>query len=93
MDGIPCDSPESPLKFPCSFPIKVMGYWAEDFDSFVVQIVRRHVGDLAEGAVTCRDSRGGKYIAVTVIVEAQSRAQLDAIYRDLSGEQRVVMAL
>jgi putative lipoic acid-binding regulatory protein len=84
---------ESPLDFPCTFPIKVMGYWAEDFDAFVVQIVRRHVADLGEGAVSTRDSRGGRYTAVTVTVEAQSQSQIDAIYRDLSGERRVVMVL
>lgn len=87
------DAAQTPFTYPCLFPIKVMGYWAEDFDAFVVQIVRRHVPDLAEAAITSRVSRGGRYIAVTVTIEAQSQAQVDAIYRDLSGERRVVMAL
>jgi uncharacterized protein len=76
---------ESLIKFPCQFPIKAMGYWAEDFDALVMQIVKRHVHDLGEGAV--------RYMAVTVTIEAQSRAQLDAIYRDLTHEGRVVMVL
>jgi putative lipoic acid-binding regulatory protein len=70
-----------------------MGYWAEDFDIFVTQIVRRHVPDLTEAAVRTRVSQGGRYMAVTVTIEAQSQAQVDAIYRDLAGERRVVMAL
>jgi putative lipoic acid-binding regulatory protein len=70
-----------------------MGYWAEDFDALVTQIVRRHVHDLGEGAVSSRESRGGRYLAVTVTIEAKSRDQLDAIYRDLTSETRVVMVL
>jgi putative lipoic acid-binding regulatory protein len=40
-----------------------------------------------------RDSRGGNYLSVTVTIRAESRAQLDAIYRDLTGDERVLMAL
>ena len=81
------------LTFPCQFPVKVMGYWAEDFDAFVAQIVRRHVGDLHEGAVQTRESRGGRFVSVTVTFEATSRDQLDAIYRDLTQEKRIVLVL
>ena len=87
------DATQTPFSFPCLFPVKVMGYWAEDFDTFVAQIVRRHMPDLAEAAVRTRVSQGGRYIAVTVTIEAQSQRQVDAIYRDLTGERRVVMAL
>jgi putative lipoic acid-binding regulatory protein len=84
---------ESPLTFPCRFPIKAIGRSANDFDALVVGIVRRHVDDLPEGAVTTRPGRGGNYLAVTVTIEAQSRAQLDAIYRELSGHPDVLVAL
>lgn len=83
----------SPLTFPCRFPIKVMGLAGSDFELLVADIVRRHAPDLAEGAVTTRLSRGGKYMAVTVTIEARSRAQLDGIYLDLTGHERVLMAL
>lgn len=81
------------LRFPCAFPIKVMGRTAPGFDSLVAGIVRRHVPELGEGAVSVRDSRGGKYVAVTVTVQAESQAQLDAIYRDLSACPDVLMSL
>ena len=86
-------SDRSALEFPCTFPIKVMGYWAEDFDLLVTQIVRRHVDDLGEGAVRSRESRGGRYLSITVTIEARSREQLDALYRDLTAERRIVMVL
>ncbi|HTT08945.1 MAG TPA: DUF493 domain-containing protein [Gammaproteobacteria bacterium] len=84
---------QSLITYPCPLPIKVMGYWAEDFDAFVVQIVRRHAPDLTEAAVCTRVSRGGRYMAVTVTIEAKNQDQVDAIYRDLTCERRVVMAL
>ena len=84
---------ESPLKFPCDFPIKAMGVAGNDFDSLVVGLVRKHSPDLTEGAVKTRFSRGGKYLSVTVTVRARSREQLDAIYRDLTTHERVLVAL
>lgn len=84
---------ESTLEFPCRFPIKAFGEAADDFDLLVVSLVRRHVPGLGEGAVHKRLSRGGRYMSVTVTIQAESRAQLDAIYQDLTREERVVMAL
>jgi hypothetical protein len=81
------------LGFPCDFPIKVMGRAEAGFEEGVVAIVRRHVPELGEGAVQVRDSRGGNYLSVTVTIRAENRAQLDAIYRDLTADERVLMAL
>ena len=81
------------LKFPCDFPIKAMGKSDEDFDSLVVGLVRKHSPDLTEGAVKTSFSKGGKYMSVTVTIQAQSKRQLDAIYLELSGHERILMAL
>jgi uncharacterized protein len=84
---------ESPLQFPCEFPIKAMGKNGCNLDMVVVEIVRRHVPDLTEGAVHSRASTQGNYVSVTVVVNATSRAQLDAIYQDLVACETVIMAL
>jgi hypothetical protein len=84
---------ESLLEFPCQFAIKAMGKSSDDFDAIVVDIVRRHVSDIREGAVTSRPSRAGTYISVTVMIEATSREQLDAIYQGLSDHPDVLVAL
>lgn len=81
------------LTFPCLFPIKVMGRAEGDFDALVVDLVRRHVAGLAEQAVRRRPSANGAYVSVTVTIEAQSREQLDAVYRELTAEARVLMVL
>jgi hypothetical protein len=70
-----------------------MGRAELELDLLVVEIVRRHVVDINEGAVTSRPSKDGNYLAVTVIVEASSKQQLDAIYQDLSDHPHVLMAL
>jgi putative lipoic acid-binding regulatory protein len=84
---------ETLLEFPCQFPIKAMGKNTPDFDSIVVAIVRQHVDDINEGAVKTRLSKGDKYLAVTVTIEASSKQQLDAIYQGLTDCPDVLMAL
>lgn len=79
--------------FPCEFPVKAMGIADADFDSLVVSLVRKHVTDLPEGAVQTRLSNGGRYMAVTVTIQAQSRSQLDSIYLDLTANSRILVAL
>jgi uncharacterized protein len=81
------------LKFPCDFPLKVMGRADADFDALVVDIVRRHVDALSEDAVQGRPSRQGNYRAVTVTIQAQSQTQLDALYRELTAHTRILMVL
>ena len=87
------DASESLLKFPCSFPIKAMGLAEPGFDDLVLTIVREHAPDLREGAVVTRPSKGGKWVSVTVTIQATSRNQLDAIYQAMSDHDKVVMAL
>ena len=79
--------------FPCRFPIKVVGRNGGDFRSLVTGIVTRHAPDLDPAAVTQRESGGGKWLAVTLTIEARSRAQLDAIYQDLKAQEQVVWAI
>lgn len=84
---------QSPLQFPTEFPIKVMGNANEAFETEVLRIFRKHVPDLSEGAVRSRDSAKSNYRSLTVTITAQSREQLDAIYRELSASEYVIMAL
>lgn len=84
---------ETALEFPCNFPIKAMGLADGQFEALVVELVRKHAPDLGEGAVRSVDSKGGKYLSVTVTVRATSREQLDNIYRELTACEQVLMAL
>ena len=81
------------MQFPCQFPIKVMGMASDDFDTMVVEIIKKHVTKLSKDAVKSRLSQEGNYVAVTVTIEAESRQQLDNIYLDLTEHKNVLMAL
>lgn len=87
------DEDESPLQFPCEFPIKAMGKSNCDLEAVVTDIVRKHAPDLEEDAVYSRTSAQGNYTSVTVVVNATSREQLDAIYQDLVDSKTVIIAL
>jgi putative lipoic acid-binding regulatory protein len=81
------------LEFPCSFPLKAIGSGPDDFEALVLAVVRKHVGELEDGASSTRLSGGGKYLAVTVTFLAESQAQVDALYRELTAHERVMMLL
>jgi putative lipoic acid-binding regulatory protein len=83
---------ESYLEFPAEFPLKAIGA-GDEFEAWVVEIVRKYVPDLGEQSSTTRPSTGGKYLAVTVTFTARSQAQLNAIYQELSQDPRVRMLL
>ncbi|HWP94983.1 MAG TPA: DUF493 domain-containing protein [Gammaproteobacteria bacterium] len=85
--------PDSPLTFPARFPIKVMGRDAPEFRAAVVEIVARHAGGRERLEIETRPSRGGNFVALTVTFEAVSRAQVDAIYRELTAHELVLVAL
>ncbi|HEX2242678.1 MAG TPA: DUF493 domain-containing protein [Gammaproteobacteria bacterium] len=81
------------LKFPCAFPIKVMGRSGVGLRDRVFEIVRRHDSQLSSRAVTSRTSRYGNYVSVTAVVSATSQQQLDDIYRELTACKMVLIAL
>jgi putative lipoic acid-binding regulatory protein len=82
---------ESLLKFPTDVPVKVFGRNEPAFRAAVVKIVEAHYGDayvLAE-----QQSKQASYLSFTVTVRAESRGQIDALYRDLVAHELVLMAL
>jgi putative lipoic acid-binding regulatory protein len=81
------------LKFPCDFPLKVMGRNNNDFRSIVLGIVKKHAGDVSAGKIEERPSRDGNYLGITVTVTATSKAQLDALYMELTACERVLISL
>ena len=81
------------LEFPCEFPVKVFGLNQPGLTASVLEIARRHAPEIAENALSSKLSGGGKYMAVTVTIQAQSKAQLEAIYRDLTSCPDITMAL
>jgi len=81
------------LEFPCRFPIKVMGAATDEFRSLALGIITRHFGELAASDIEERPSSGGRYLGLTITVNAESKAQLDAVYTELTSCRQVLVAL
>ena len=84
---------ETLLKFPTDFPIKIMGARHDDFAQTMVELVMRHAPDFRPETVEMRVSGSGNYLSVTWVVRATSKAQLDALYREITAHPWVKMAL
>jgi uncharacterized protein len=87
------ESNETLFKFPCDYPLKVMGRHSDEFRSLVLGIVQRHVGGDTNIQVAERPSKDGNYLALTCTFTAQSKAQLDALYTELTSCELVRFAL
>lgn len=85
--------PPFELEYPVTFPLKVIGLDEPDFEDFVIAIVRTHVPELLEENIMSKLSNGNKYCSVSLQFIAESRAQMDALYAELSSHKRVLMIL
>lgn len=84
---------ETLLEFPCKFPVKAMGRGDVEFEALVTKIILSHA-DMSMGeSVSAIPSSTGKYLSITVTIEAVSKAQLDRIYQDLTDCEHVLVAL
>ncbi|MDK9724070.1 MAG: DUF493 family protein [Sterolibacteriaceae bacterium MAG5] len=81
------------IEFPCDFPLKVMGKAEEGFAQAIVEVVVRHAPDFDAGRMEMRPSKAGNYLSLTCTVRATSKAQLDALYRDLTSHPMVKIVL
>ena len=84
---------ESLIVYPSRFPIKVMGARADGFVHAITMIARRFDPAFDAATVELRESKGGKYLGVTITVTATSREQLDELYRTLSTHPMVKIVL
>jgi putative lipoic acid-binding regulatory protein len=70
-----------------------MGRQSEDFESIVRAIVLAHARLMEGEILRSTPSNAGNFVSVTVVIEAQSREQLDAIYQALTDCEQVLLAL
>lgn len=81
------------FEFPCDFPLKVLGRPTDEFRSLVLGIVRKHAGDIDSTQIEERPSRDGNYLGLTCTIRATSKAQLDALYLELTSCEKVLICL
>ncbi|MGC1172155.1 YbeD family protein [Polaromonas sp.] len=91
----PPESPrqESLIEYPSLFPIKVMGEKVDGLVHAISMIARQFDPVFDATTIELRESKGGKYLGVTITVTATSREQLDELYRTLSTHPMVKVVL
>jgi putative lipoic acid-binding regulatory protein len=87
------DAPLSLMEFPCEFPLKIMGRDTPEFHSIARELVEKHSGPVADDAIQTAVSRNGRFVSITITVNARSKEQLDAIYRELTAHDDILMVL
>jgi len=86
--------PEPPkIEFPCEYPIKVLGRAGETFEAVVLEVFRRHAPGFDQERVTVRASSKGTFIAMTVVITATGKPQLEALHEELMATGRVQMVI
>lgn len=80
------------LEFPCEIQVKVFGEKSDLFIFEVEKIFKSFYG-LSGYKVSQRDSANKKFMALSITVNAQSRDQIDEVYRHLAKCSHVKLAL
>ena len=93
MPIVPPVAETSLLVFPCAFPIKVMGLQVDGFVHAVTYVAKQFDPTFDASTIELRESKGGKYLGVTITVTATSRDQLDSLYQTLSTHPMVKVVL
>lgn len=81
------------IEFPCDYPIKVMGLHESDFAACVIEVVERHAPGFSREKIILRESSGGRYLSVHIVITATGTEQLQALFHDLKATGRVAVVL
>jgi len=84
---------DSLIEYPSQFPIKVMGVKVEGLVAAITHIAHQFDPVFDASTIELRESKGGKYLGITITVTATSREQLDELYRTLSTHPMVKVVL
>lgn len=84
---------DTPLKFPCEYPLKVMGANSDEFRRRMREVLNAELGAGQPTHVAEKLSSNGKFVSLTCTVDVVSRDQLDQLYRTLHATGLVLMAL
>jgi putative lipoic acid-binding regulatory protein len=84
---------DSLIDYPCDFPVKVIGQQHPEFVDTMVRLAQEFDPDFGMHKLELRASKTDKYLGITLIVRATSRAQLDGLYGALTRHPMVKLAL
>ena len=85
--------PEELLKFPTDYPIKVVGRPSAEFRARVHAVFVKHVPNVETDRITERLSENGNFLSISYTIVAESREQVIALAKDLTGTEGVLMVI
>ena len=85
--------PDTPVEYPSRLPIKGMGFQGGGLAQAITTVAQAFDPGFDAGSIELRESRGGKYLGITITITATSREQLDELYRTLSTHPMVKLVL
>ncbi len=81
------------IKFPCDYPIKVLGRNVPEFETIVLEVFERHAPGFSRERMTVKASRQGTFASITVFITATGEPQLQALHEDLLATGIVQMVI
>ena len=81
------------LKFPCDFPISIMGLNVPEYKDTIFAILKKHVPEVTETGLKTSYSANKKYCSLKTRFTAQSREQMDELYEELTAHELVKWVL
>jgi len=81
------------LEFPTDWPLKVVGRPDAELRARVHAIVLRHAPRTEAAQVSERLSTNGNFLAITYLLRAESRAQIEALVTELRSCEGVLLLL
>lgn len=81
------------IVFPCDYPIKVLGEADTSFNEHVLAVMDKHAPGFDRQKISVRDSSKGSWQAMTVVIKATGKSQLESIFAALKTSPRVKMVL
>ncbi|MFL2856574.1 MAG: YbeD family protein [Pseudohongiellaceae bacterium] len=92
-DSTSSNQEPSKIKFPCLYPIKIIGKAVDDFQVSVIAAVERYTGTITSDLIKVQPSRQNNYLSVTITIAATGEDQLKNIFLDLKKIESVKMVL
>lgn len=86
-------SQEPKITFPCTYPLKIIGYASSEFLSLVIDIVKKYDGSISLDKIKERKSRNGNYHSITVLFWALNEVQITEVYEELIDCHQIKMVL
>ncbi len=79
---------ENVWQFPCILPIKIMGPARKSLLPLSIEIIQKHIPGFLGENIRSTESRTGKYLSLTIHVEFENKAQVDALFAELAHHQQ-----